>query len=462
MELETRKLQSDQFELQRKAEQSLQRSRTDLTGYPSQVYASQHVPAHQNTSRIPPTWSQTAHGMVPNDRLPPVSTSVMNHNQVNPLAGHQSLNRHQSNPPFNHASVQNPASSMYPNYGSQQAFPVHHGNQNFQLASSRPQSMYAMQGLQPPYAVHDNEAYHNFETTHNQEYHYETLHGSHHNYYHQHPPPVSSHNPYAQPPTSVYQHPPVYSSSQVPVQSQSNMSENHQNISNEGQFLRSRSNSALSSNLNTSPRQMYDVASNDNVSNMNANLAKPKAKRPQTLDMRSEKGNAKGNEKKQGEGNLMNRSEKNRATAYDSSSAISPLDPDIRISSSVEVTPENSPVHQNRSLVSDTKIRSPENPNSRVQYDSGDGTLNTSNLNGASNPYHQKETSNKEKSSISPNPVFDDPPSQPSAQVNRKYPKVVHPPPPPPRLHRQYHFVLSDQWSWDSKPASPSITVFSS
>ena len=394
-EMETRKLHSEremQMELQRQQYgQSISRnsSREQLNSFGNpNTFQPHQMNSWNNNSSHPDLINSNT------NRLPP----VINHNQIGQQPIASLINRHQ-NQPFNHIQqypvhqnqqqqgVFNPYGSSIPMGQSVQLNNLHHqGQMSNNIPNQGQMRSFQGQALQPPYAVHEQELYHNYETTHKQEYHYETLHGSHHNYYQQNLPYNQNQNL----PTSSSDNQSHQNLQMVDAQS---------NIPGSERKFSVNSQTSKGTNLNPNESQRPIVVSpkpnsnneNLNCSNDNFNQSSPRSggrkvsssstppKRPQTLSMESQ------NERdsKTEETSKMRTRGKNveKKDTFESSCAISPLDPEVQISSSVEVTPENSPVH----------VKSKRsNKNDVMTSDEVDSKRDAIDKSGATSPSQQK------------------------------------------------------------------------
>ncbi len=331
VEMEARKLQSDreQFEMQRHFE-NMNKPVPEMNNFVNPAF--HLLQQHQH----PQFWNQMS---------PPKPPNVLNMPAGYPLHHQQAAQMYPSKTP--------PPYAYHPS-----SLP------SARRASASP--YYPYQQLQPPYAVQDQEMYHNYETTHKQEYNYETLHASHHNYYQQQPPP------------SVVYPKSVANSSQdqfVSPPANGNTADAERLLDNQNIY----SNDINDQTKATVPHQ--DLGTSDVDPNMTRKDSMgpqkvgSKVSRPQSLPVQHMAASTPRQQSRS----------KDTFDESEAASVISPIDPDVEVSSSVEVTPENSPV-RSKPVMKSLSSKSME-PSKEISGFSDRSTSNTSQFGSPSDEY---------------------------------------------------------------------------
>ena len=309
VELETRKLQSqrEQFELQRQMESQQQHKSLQMHNQQSPRQAAHVAPPYWT---MPPAAS--AAGGVPgmhsiqsaaNQKVP----LNMSQNATNFIYGATHCQQQ-------YVSANGTASPFMPSGAS------HLADQKV----LQPVPFYPYQPPQPPYATQDQEMYQHYETTHRQEYNYETLHGTHHNFYQQ---------PYQV--QQVVSHP----VNVHPAQSYPGLYD-----------LGDGKSRSFHEDLVRDARPIEQA-----VSTHNPNEAQD---RPNTLPVIPKTDNF----------------QKSDSLESELCTLLSPMDPNAEVSSSVEVTPENSPRHEQKHRAPSSTIKSSSPRNDLSRGDLMEGT----------------------------------------------------------------------------------------
>ena len=284
-----------------------------------------HNQPHQTSHVAPPYWTMPGPGTsgagVPgmqqaNQKVP------LSHNAANFMYGGATHNQY----PHAHVNT-NGTASPYMSGTS------HLANQKPPL--HQPVPFYPYQSLQPPYATQDQEMYQHYETTHRQEYNYDTLHGTHHSYYQQSPyqVPPAQQGPVNVPPAPVQNHAGLYDLPDSKSRSY------HEGLTNE----------ALHGDFGAIQNHPNDMQHN----------------RPTTLPVVPKAQSL----------------QKSDSLESELCTLLSPMDPNAEVSSSVEVTPENSPAHEHKYKPASSNVnpRSPKTVKSDLAEEKPKETVQSSN-----------------------------------------------------------------------------------